>query len=97
MVSIAIRTQPPTKRHKMTADEIRAVYLMWYNLPETNIPTEIINGEIVMTPGAPPHGAAHIRLGKILANYVLDNDLGELYNAPTTVFIREDFVTEPDI
>ena len=97
MVSPAIRTPGPTRRPKLTPDELDAVYNLWSNLPEMNRPIEIINGEIVMSPGTIPHSRSHSKLHVLIANHVDALDLGEVFIPAAIVFISKEFVFEPDI
>ena len=57
----------------MTAEELM-------QLPDDDLRHELINGELVTMPLPKlPHGRAANHLGVPLANFVLENDLGEVY------------------
>ena len=57
----------------MTAEELM-------QLPDDDLRHELINGELItMPPPKLPHGRIATRLGVPLAQFVLENDLGEVY------------------
>jgi Uma2 family endonuclease len=77
-----------TDQVKMTAEE-------FFELPETNQITELINGELIVSPPPIPE---HQRL--IGNTYVLLRQLipdGVVFVAPIGVYLDEDNVPEPDI
>lgn len=81
-----IMTMPSTIT--MTADEFEA-------LPERNLPTELINGELVMR-GAP--SVNHQRLSRNITRMLLNMDLaGELFYAPTSVKLDDRNYFQPDV
>ena len=52
---------------------------------------ELIKGEFVeMSPGGGTHGNLAIKFGRILANYVYDNNLGEAFGAETGFILSRD-------
>ena len=59
---------------------------------------ELIGGELLMTPSPVPR---HQRIsGKIefeLRKYVVENDLGEVFDAPCDVHLDDENVVQPDI
>jgi len=60
---------------------------------------ELIYGELVMmSPAGPLHGAVAMRIGRLIAEYVEANDLGEVFAAETgfKVETNPDLVRAPD-
>jgi Uma2 family endonuclease len=75
-------------RTRMTAAEYLA-------LPETNQPTELINGELIVSPPPVP---VHQRIS--VKSLILLNSLipkGELFDAPIGVYFDDDNIPESDI
>jgi len=73
---------------RMTADE-------FFQLPETNQPTELIHGELIVNPPpVPKHqrlsGRFYTKLGDLIPN-------GELFYAPIGVYFDAENIPEPDI
>ncbi len=67
-------------------------------LPETNQPTELWEGELIM---APSPGALHqrisFRLARRLEQFVAEHQLGEVLVAPLDVILTPRRVVQPDI
>jgi len=76
----------------MTAEELM-------NLPDDNLRHELINGELIIMPlPKAPHGRAVMRLGAPLTQFVLDRDLGEVYDhSGYQLTVNPDTVLGPDI
>lgn len=74
-------------------------YEDWLNFPDDGWTYEIIDGELYMTP--PPgtgHQRSSVRLTTKMVNFVVDNDLGEILEAPCAVHLPSQPVPlEPDI
>lgn len=77
-----------TTQIRMTAEEFA-------KLPETNTPTELIHGEVIVAP-SPTYG--HQVLSRSLEKYLdtVSND-GLLLHAPMDVHLDEENVVQPDI
>lgn len=59
---------------------------------------EIIEGELEMVPGPSlDHQSYSRNLEFLLWNFVRENDLGEIYDAPIDVVLNDDNVVQPDI
>jgi len=73
---------------RMTAAE-------FFQLPETNQPTELIDGALIVNPPPIPK---HQRLGRLFL-FLLDSLIpdGELFFAPIGVYFDEENIPEPDI
>ena len=59
---------------------------------------EVMEGDIMMVPApATRHQKISGRIYRIMANFVFDNGLGEIFDAPTDVVLSDDVVVQPDI
>jgi len=76
---------------KLTWDEIK-------DFPESHGRTEIVDGELVVSPTpSGPHQRICTLLGIRIGNFVLDKDLGEFYSSPYHVVLAEHVNYEPDL
>jgi Uma2 family endonuclease len=67
-------------------------------LPEANIPTELWDGEIVMSPSPrPDHQRVVLRLARCLQDHVRAKQLGEVFVSPLDVVLSPRRVVQPDI
>lgn len=67
----------------------------FFELPETNIPTELIDGELIVSPAPiPEHQNASIELIVLLRGLIPN---GKLYHAPIDVYFDEANTVQPDI
>ncbi|MDQ3806095.1 MAG: Uma2 family endonuclease [Acidobacteriota bacterium] len=84
-------TEPTLTRRRATIEE-------FWSLPETMLPVEYVNGEIVM---APTPTVRHQRLVRkisfALLRYVEENNLGEIFFSPLDVILPTGEVVQPDI
>jgi len=76
----------------MTAEEL-------LQLPRDDFRHELINGELITMPlPGTPHGRFAVRLAGPLLQFVLDNDLGEVYDhSGWQVTVNPDTVLGPDV
>ena len=82
----------PKARRRWTYDEMAA------ELPETNQPTELWDGEIVMSAAPrPQHQTIVIRTWEILNGHVKPRRLGRLYVSPIDVVLSGSKVMQPDV
>jgi len=59
---------------------------------------EVIGGRLIMTPAPIPyHQRISRKLERILEDFVIENDLGEVLHAPCDVVLSETDVVQPDI
>jgi Uma2 family endonuclease len=72
----------------MTASE-------FFALPETNTPTELIDGELIVAPAPIPMHQRISRLGLYVLQDLIPN--GELFFAPIDVYLDEINIVQPDI
>jgi Uma2 family endonuclease len=79
--------QPQTKT-RLTARE-------FFELPETNTPEELLDGEVIMSPApVPKHQLCVANVYDLLKGLVPD---GRVFFAPVGVFLDEGNVPEPDL
>src|SRR3972149_11667668 len=59
---------------------------------------EVYEGELIMVPApTTTHQSVSGKIGRIMGNYIVENNLGKLFYAPTDVVLSEDVVLQPDI
>jgi Uma2 family endonuclease len=76
-------------------DKTRMTAAEFFELPESNLPTELIDGEIIMSPApVPKHQRLNGRFYLTLADLIPN---GEVLYAPIDVHLDEDNVVEPDL
>jgi Uma2 family endonuclease len=89
---MAVGTIQKEKKRLWTFDQLLA------EMPESNQPTELWDGELVMTPSPTPvHQAIIRRLANVFSEYVDKHRLGEVFFAPLDVVFTQRRVTQPDI
>ena len=76
---------------------IKFTYQDYLNTPDDKR-YELLDGELVMTP-APltAHQRVDMRLGSLLHTFVDEEDLGEVFPAPTDVVLSDTDVVQPDL
>lgn len=67
----------------------------YFQLPETNTPTELIDGELIVHPPPVPLHQRLVRRLMFLVDKLMSG--GEIFCAPIAVYLDEDNVPEPDI
>ena len=76
-------------------DKTRMTAAEFFELPETNTPTELIEGELIVSPSpATRHQRGSMRL-IIYLNELIPN--GELFDSPMDLYLDADNVPQPDI
>jgi len=92
-MTVAELTRPKAKAKRLwTYDEMVA------ELDETNLPVELWNGEIVMSPAPhPDQGRIVGQFYKRLDRYVEENGLGEVLLSPVDVVLTQKRVVQPDV
>ncbi len=59
---------------------------------------EVYEGELIMVPApTTTHQGVSWEIERIIGNFVVENNLGKLFDAPTDVVLSEDVVLQPDI
>jgi Uma2 family endonuclease len=80
------------KNRHWTFDELAA------ELPESNLPTELWDGELIMSPApTPSHQKILARLFKALDAWVEQHHLGETFLTPIDMVLTMHRATQPDI
>ena len=83
---------PPKARRRWTYDEIAA------ELPETNQPTELWDGELIMSAAPRPfHQTIVVRTWDLLNRHVKPRRLGELFVSPIDVVLSGSKAVQPDV
>lgn len=92
-MTVAELTRPKAKAHRLwTYNEMVA------ELPETHQPTELWNGEIVMSPAPHPNHQRIVgRFYKLLDQFVHKRGLGEVLVSPCDVVLTQKRVVQPDV
>jgi Uma2 family endonuclease len=76
----------------------RASIEEFWSLPESVLPTEYIDGEIIMAPTPTiTHQRAILRMASALQQFVSENRLGEVFVAPLDVVLPTGEVVQPDV
>jgi Uma2 family endonuclease len=80
------------RRTLLTADELE-------QMPDDDsVQVELDEGElIIMPPAGPGHGSVEVRIARIIANYVEEHDLGEVYSGDTGFRLNDMVVRAPDV
>jgi Uma2 family endonuclease len=88
---VAELTRPKAHR-RWTYDEVVA------ELPETNQPVELWNGEITRSPAPDPaHQEIVLNLAQALKAFVSNGKLGKVYVSPVDVALTQRRVVQPDV
>lgn len=67
-------------------------------LPETNLPVELWNGEIIMSPAPhPDHQRIVARIWKLLDRHVTETGSGECFLSPLDIVLTARRVVQPDV
>jgi Uma2 family endonuclease len=94
-MTVAELTRPKSRakaQRLWTYDEMVA------ELPETNQPTELWNGEIVMSPAPHPHHQEIVlNFAQLLKALVTRGKLGKVYVSPVDVVLTQHRVVQPDV
>src|SRR5580692_7599446 len=86
-------TRPKTKAKRLwTYAEMVA------ELPETSLPVELWNGELIMSPAPhPDHQEITLSFASALKGFVSRNQLGKVYASPVDVVLTQRRVVQPDV
>jgi Uma2 family endonuclease len=92
-MTTAALTRSKAKAHRLwTYDEMVA------ELPETSQPTELWNGEIIMSPAPHPDHQRIVRnFFRKLDRHVEEHELGEVLFSPCDVVLTQKRVVQPDV
>jgi len=92
-MTAAESTRPKVKTHRLwTYNEMTA------ELPETSQPTELWNGEIVISPAPHPHHQEIVlNFAHRLKDFAAKGKLGKVYVSPVDVVLTQKRVVQPDV
>lgn len=91
-MTTAVLPKPPKAKRLWTFDEMAA------ELPESNLPTELWEGELVMSPTpAPSHQRIVINLVLALNEHVRARKAGTVFVSPLDVVLTQHRVVQPDV
>ena len=92
-MTVAAPTRPKARSHRLwTYDEMVA------ELPETNQPVELWNGEIIMSPAPhPDHQTIVLNFAATLREFVAVGRLGKIFVSPVDVVLAPRRVVQPDV
>jgi Uma2 family endonuclease len=80
------------------ATSTKMTYEDLLKMPETNRFEEIIDGELIVSPGASPlHQTIVLRIARAIADYLDNHPIGRVFIAPLDVVLAQDQVLEPDV
>jgi len=90
---MAIASVPkPRSRKLWTFSELTA------KLSESNIPTELWDGELIMSPApAPSHQDIVLNFASLLRSFVIRKKLGKVFVSPIDVVLSQRRVVQPDV
>ena len=79
-------------------EQLKLDYDDYLNFPNDGKRYEIIDGELYMTPAPQTrHQIVSMNIGRILANCIEDNDMGQILYAPTDVVLSDTSIVQPDL
>jgi len=91
-MTMTVLPRPPKAKRLWTYDEMLA------ELPESNLPVELWDGEIVMSPTpTPSHRTIVGSLYRALDDFVRDNKAGIVFLSPLDVALSQHRVVQPDV
>jgi len=90
---MAVATSPKIQSKRLwTYDEMVA------ELPETNLPMELWDGELVMSPTPTPnHQTIVLRFSHLLDDFVRQKKAGKVFLSPLDVVLSQHRVVQPDV
>ena len=84
--------QPPKAKRRWTYDELAA------ELPESNLPTELWDGELIMSAAPRPvHQRIVLRMVRALDDYIMPRKIGEVFVSPIDVVLSGSKAVQPDV
>ena len=76
---------------------VKFTYQDYLNTPD-DVRYELIDGDLILAPApTTPHQRVLLNLAVSLASFVRDNGLGEVFIAPTDVYLSDTNVVQPDL
>jgi Uma2 family endonuclease len=91
-MATATLPRPAARKRLWTYDEMVA------ELPESNLPMELWDGEILMSPTPnPSHQRIVLKITRLLSEHVQAKKLGEVFVSPLDVILTARRVVQPDV
>ncbi len=91
-MTTSVLPKPPKTKRLWTFDEMAA------ELPETNLPMELWEGELIMSPTpTPSHQRVVVNLLLALDGHVREKKSGTVFVSPLDVVLTQHQVVQPDI
>lgn len=91
-MATATLPRPAARKRLWTFDEMVA------ELPESNLPVELWDGEVIQSPTPnPSHQRIVLNLAQLLSEHVLAGKLGEVFVSPLDVILTARRVVQPDV
>ena len=88
----------PKAKGKAKAKRLWTYAEMVAELPETNLPVELWNGELIMSPAPhPDHEEITLNFAATLKDFVTRKNLGKVYASPIDVVLTSRRVVQPDV
>jgi len=92
LMATAALPRPAARKRLWTYDEMVA------ELPESNLPMELWDGELIMSPTPiPNHQRIVYRFAKMLEEFVSAKKAGEVFISPLDVILTQRRVVQPDV
>jgi Uma2 family endonuclease len=79
----------------MLQSRVRLSAAEFFALPETNLPTELLHGELVVSPSPVPKHQRASRKFLILLDDIIPD--GEIFTAPMDLYLDEQNIPQPDL
>src|SRR5450759_2435736 len=91
-MATATLPRPAARKRLWTFDEMLA------ELPESNLPMELWDGELIMSPTPRPnHQRIVFTLATLFRDFVMEKNLGEVFLSPLDVILTKRQVVQPDM
>ena len=92
MATTTMTMPRPEAKRLWTFDELAA------EMPETNQPTELWDGELIMSPSPrPSHQKIVFHFARLLEDFVIARQLGIVHISPCDVVLSQSRVVQPDV
>jgi Uma2 family endonuclease len=94
----SIETMATATLPKLKAKRLWTYEEMLAELPETNLPTELWDGELVMSPTpTPSHQTIVLNFARALEDFVREKKAGIVFVSPLDVVLSQHRVVQPDV
>ena len=91
-MTTAALPKPPKAKRLWTYDQMLA------ELPESNLPMELWDGELLMSPTpTPSHQTIVFRFARLIQDFTDENQAGKVFVSPLDVVLSQHRVVQPDV